>query len=693
MSMQRTFAAGIILLLAIMIAPIAALASPQVTATSPAYGTTVNRPPASVVFTLDSIVSPLDYYASMNGVAVTTSSGDSVYGTWDTYVLGDTSVITFTPEFQLPNDTYTFVMSADPRGNGVTYYLTFTVDTTLIIDTTPPGVIAKPSGGIFNNAQPVTLIATEPASIYYTLDGSAPTTRSAVFREPIVLPASASIRYFAVDLAGNASDVTTSTYVIDTTPPVLAISTLSNGAYTNNETLNIAGTVMDHAGVKELTVNGTAIPVNADGSFSYALLLKNGVNGITVAATDSVDNMAADTRTVTLDQTAPVLDVTTPADNSKTGKMLLELSGTVDETSVVSVKVKDSVQSAAMNGGTFTAPVILESGYNTIEITAADLAGNRSTAKRTVVFDDQMPSLAVTTPNQDLRTNHRSLTIRGTAHDTLTAVGVTISKDNEVLTLPVIDGTFEQVVNFTEEKTYGIVVTATNEVGTSTTVQRNVIFDITPPALAIYPVTSPTTQANQSIYGTREPGATVTVTCPTATAGTVVYPTGTTWQVELFGLAEGANVITATSADEAGNVVSASATVVFAPKTTAPTITLTVSPDLIWSPNNKLVPVTISGGVEANGTVITSVAISVRDEYGKCDYSNLRFGSVVMLDAWRKGTDKNGREYTVTVTVTDRNGQTTTKSASVTVPHKAPPRTSGIRKWRSSDIKTGKLQF
>jgi len=693
MSKQRPFAAGIVLLLAIMIAPIAALASPQVTATSPAYGTTVNSPPPSVVFTLDSIISPADYYAIANGTAVTTSSGDSVYGTWDTYVHGATSIITFTPEFKLPNDTYTFFMSADLRGNGVTCYLTFTVDTTLIFDTTPPGVNANPSGGIFNYPQPVTLIVTEPASIYYTLDGSTPTTRSALFREPIVLPASASIRYFAVDLAGNASDVTTSTYVIDTTPPVLAISTLRNGAYTNNEILNIAGTVRDDTEVRGITINGTSVPFNGDGSFSHALLLKPGSNAISVSATDAAGNLVAETRTVTLDQTAPVLAVSAPADNSKTGTYLLDIKGTLDKTSTVTVRRKDMLQNALMDNGTFTATIHLEPGYNTLEITATDLAGNQSSLKRTVLYDDQRPSLAIIEPTQDIRTNRNSLIIKGTANDPHTAVGVSITKDSELFAPPVIDGTFEQAVTFTEEKTYTVTVSATNEVGTSTTVQRNVIFDITPPALAIYPVTSPTAQSNQSIYGTREPGATVTVTCPTATAGTVVYPTATTWQVELFGLAEGANVITATSADEAGNVVSASATVVFAQETATPTITLSVSPDQIWSPNHKLVPVTISGGVEANGTVISSVAISVRDEYEKCDYSNVGFGSVVMLDAWRKGTDKNGREYTVTVTVTDRNGQTTTKSASVVVPHKAPPRTSGIRKLRSGNIKTGQLQL
>jgi Concanavalin A-like lectin/glucanases superfamily/Chitobiase/beta-hexosaminidase C-terminal domain/Glucodextranase, domain B/Bacterial Ig-like domain len=542
-----------------------------------------------------------------------------------------------------------------------------TATATITVDTTPPAVGATPAGGIYNSTQSVALASNEPDVIYYTTDGSTPTASATVYSQPISIPAGATLKYFGRDLAGNNSEIKTENYVIDTTPPVLAISTLSDGAYTNNEILNIAGTVTDNTGVKGITVNDTAVQVNADGSFSYALLLKNGVDIITIAATDIAGNVAADTRTVTLAQTAPVLAVTMPADNSKTGKALLEVSGTVDKTSAVTVKIKDIVQSAVMNGEAFTATITLDPGYNTIDITATDLAGNQSSLKRTVVFDDQVPSLAVTVPNQDVRTNQSSLTIKGTVYDALTAVGVTISMDNEIFTPQVIDGTFEQVVNFTEEKTYGIVVTATNEVGISASVQRNVIYDITPPALSIDPVTSPTTQSSLSVSGTREAGAAVTVTSATVTVGEVLYPTTTTWQADISGMREGENVITAASADAAGNAVTATATIVLA--TVLPQITITATPDVIWPPNHKMVLVTIAGGVDANGSDIKSVSISVSDEYGKYEYNNLTFGSTVMLEAWRNENDTDGRKYTITVVVTDRGGITTAKTATVTVPH------------------------
>jgi hypothetical protein len=545
-----------------------------------------------------------------------------------------------------------------------------TASATITVDTTPPAVSTTPGGGIYNSAQTVAMAANEQATIYYTLDSSIPTVSATMYSQPISIPTSATLKYFGRDLAGNNSEIKIENYVIDTTPPVLAVSTLSDGSFTNNEILNIAGTVTDNTGVKGITINDTAVQVNPDGSFSYALILKSGVNIISTAATDSVGNMAADTRKVILDQTAPVLAITSPADNSKTGKMLLEVSGTVDETSVVTVRVKDTVQNALMNSGVFTATITLEPGYNTIEITATDLAGNLSSLKRTVLYDDQKPSLAIIKPGQDIRTNQKSLTIKGTVYDALTAVGVTISKDSEVFSPPVIDGTFEQVMNFSEEKTYAIVVTATNEAGTSSDIQRNIIYDITPPSLSIDPVTSPTSQPSLSVTGAREAGTAVTVTCTTATVGGVSYPTPTTWQADITGLTEGNNVITAASADVAGNTVTKTTLVVLASR--PPQITITATPDVIWPPDHKMVPVTIAGGVNANGSIIKSVSISVSDEYGKYEYKNLAFGSTVMLEAWRNGNDTDGRKYTIAVVVTDLWGGTTTKTATVTVPHDAP---------------------
>ena len=85
---------------------------------------------------------------------------------------------------------------------------------------TPPNTTAEPSGGTYNSVT-VTLTANEPATIYYTIDGTDPTTESNVFNpdSPIQIPAdedrTIELRFFTIDTAGNQEDIKTETYVID----------------------------------------------------------------------------------------------------------------------------------------------------------------------------------------------------------------------------------------------------------------------------------------------------------------------------------------------------------------------------------------------------------------------------------------------------------------------------------------------
>ncbi len=450
-------------------------------------------------------------------------------------------------------------------------------------------------------------------------------------------------------------------------PPTLLISTLSDGAVTNNQTLNITGSATGVVAIRSLTINTTDVPLNSDGSFSHALLLQTGDYVVSTIVTDILGHTATDSRTITLDQLAPTLTIDSPADNSTTAVSPIEVKGRVDETSTVTVTVKESGQTLIMNGKDFSATVLPLPRWNTIEITATDLAGNTSSQKRSVLFDDQKPSLAITAPDQDIRTNKSSLTLSGKASDPYTAVGVTVAMDGSVLAPAVIDGIFSQIVNFTDEKLYPITVTASNEVGTQTTVQRNVIFDKTPPNLTIDPVVTPTNGSAQTISGTRENGIAVTVSCATATVGAVEYPAGTTWRAAISGLAQGENRLLAEAYDLAGNKTTAVATILYVPKT--PDVFISASRQTLWPPNKKLVPVVISGNVATFGSDIKDVTISVADEYGKYNLQGLKFGDTVLLEAWREGSDMDGRVYTITAVVTDQAGNRATKSATVIVPH------------------------
>ncbi|MBZ0219539.1 MAG: chitobiase/beta-hexosaminidase C-terminal domain-containing protein [Candidatus Methylomirabilis sp.] len=83
-------------------------------------------------------------------------------------------------------------------------------------DTTPPTATASVPGGTYVSAQSVTIFADEAATIYYTTDGSTPTTSSKSILAGMSIPVSTSmtLKYFAVDGAGNESEVEIQNYTI-----------------------------------------------------------------------------------------------------------------------------------------------------------------------------------------------------------------------------------------------------------------------------------------------------------------------------------------------------------------------------------------------------------------------------------------------------------------------------------------------
>ena len=142
-------------------------------------------------------------------VEVSTNNGvswelavDSSGGGWDTwsYAWSPGSSGTYVIKSRATDTSGTI---EDP-GSGIT----------VTVDGASPSVWAFPAGGIYNASQAVTLSASEPCTIYYTLDGSLPTTGSAMATEPIAISASTTLRFMGRDAAGNQSPTQTAVYTL-----------------------------------------------------------------------------------------------------------------------------------------------------------------------------------------------------------------------------------------------------------------------------------------------------------------------------------------------------------------------------------------------------------------------------------------------------------------------------------------------
>lgn len=97
------------------------------------------------------------------------------------------------------------------------------------IDTKAPTISLSVPGGEYQDTQQVTLTADEPATIYYTLDGSTPaiggrSTRSGASPLTLTIATDTVLRYFAVDEAGNQSAIFTATYSIISENPQIELN-------------------------------------------------------------------------------------------------------------------------------------------------------------------------------------------------------------------------------------------------------------------------------------------------------------------------------------------------------------------------------------------------------------------------------------------------------------------------------------
>jgi len=90
-------------------------------------------------------------------------------------------------------------------------------------DANPPVTTASPPGGTYNAYQSVTLTCNDGTGwgcdhVYYTTDGTTPTTSSPTFTVPITISTATTLKFFGKDRAGNSEAVKTETYVFDYTP-------------------------------------------------------------------------------------------------------------------------------------------------------------------------------------------------------------------------------------------------------------------------------------------------------------------------------------------------------------------------------------------------------------------------------------------------------------------------------------------
>ena len=170
-------------------------------------------------------------------------------------------------------------------------------------DTTPP-VVDATGNSVANVAQDVRFTSNEASSIYYTLDGSTPTTASTEWKPnraralplPVTITDDATIKWIATDFKGNVSAVKSKTFLIETDKPTAILNGFTEGqVFTQGRPVPVTYSCADEAGGSGLkscvgtTASGANLPTGTPGTFTY-----------TVTATDNAGNVTVLSRTYTV---------------------------------------------------------------------------------------------------------------------------------------------------------------------------------------------------------------------------------------------------------------------------------------------------------------------------------------------------------------------------------------------------------
>jgi parallel beta-helix repeat protein len=246
---------------------------------------------------------------------------------------------------------------------------------TVVRDSTAPALaILSPRDGEILNRTSVEVRGTAEAGAVVKVNGALVDLHGNEYSTVLELPdqQASTILVEASDSVRNTAVVAV-TVEVDTVAPELKLRSPADGALTNLTSIELAGKT-DAASA--LNVNGKAVPLAADGSFSVAMALEHdGANLITVVSKDRAGNAACSSVTVFRD-TVLFYNVTSPAEGSKVKTASVTVTGNAEPAS--SVKVQG--RAAALRAdGAFSSEVALVRGPNTITVEIRDPAGNSAT--------------------------------------------------------------------------------------------------------------------------------------------------------------------------------------------------------------------------------------------------------------------------------------------------------------------------
>ncbi|MDL4620142.1 Ig-like domain-containing protein [Citrobacter amalonaticus] len=463
---------------------------------------------------------------------------------------------------------------------------------------------------------------------------------------------SARVEVSVSNAAGNSASATHD-YSVDTTAPVITISTIAADDILNateaQADLVITGTTTAPAGqTVTVMLNGNSYTalVQANGSWSVTVpaaeagALTSG--NVTATVSDSAGNTGSASHALTVDTTSPVVTISTvaaddiinSAEHGQTQIISGSASGAAAGDAVtVTVNGKDytTVVDAAGNWsvGVPAADISgLNDGVNTISVTVTSAAGNSGSATHDVTVDTATPSVTVSSVTADDVINAAEqgadLVLSGTTTNVEAGQLVTVILNGQTYTAQVqANGEWTLTVPSADlagitDGSARVEVSVSNAAGNSASATHDYSVDTTAPAITISTLAADDilnateSLADLVISGTTTApaGQTVTVTINGNDYTALVQVSGS-WSVTVPAAEAGALTsgnVTATVSDTAGNTGSASHALTV--DTTSPVVTISTvaSDDIINSAEHgqtQIISGSASGAAAGDAVTVT----------------------------------------------------------------------------------------
>ncbi len=489
------------------------------------------------------------------------------------------------------------VMATDLAGNTDTDSVTFDVD---VDDTAPIITVTSPEDGELLSVNSVTAEWTVTDgdtgidTVEYKFDAAdwVETTASGSVTLSDLAEGDHTFSVRAEDNAGNSAVVPVQ-FVVDTLDPTVVITSPTDGAtlgtvdVTVEYTTDGTGSAID---VVERSVDGGAWEA-AGASSTLVESLDEGVHTVDIRVTDGAGHQATAGVEFTVDVSAPVVMITSPADDALLSTNSVTVEWTVSDSGAT---VEGSLDGGAWLPATGTSATFtdLSDGEHTVTVRATDGASNEGEDSVTFTVDTTPPTVSITAPEEDAIIDSSSVVITWTATDAVTTERSVDGGTWEAVTgtsvtiSPLADGEHTVEIRVTDEADNQASAIVTFTVDTDAPA-----VDTTPPTVSI---TSP---AGSSSLDTSS--VTVTWTASDGTGSGIdtvevnldagAWTTVTGSSNEFAALTEGTHTVSVRVTDNAGNV--ATAAVTFMVDTVDPSLSIT-SPEAAWETEDKSVTVT-----------------------------------------------------------------------------------------------------